>query len=72
MDHAGDETEDAPVGFPLTSSAALRLWLLAALVLAVAAAGAWSMRGQASEVRIALPPVEEPAPEPTSLPTPGE
>lgn len=61
MDQSADEPAEAPAVFPLASAAALRLWLISAVVLAMAAATAWSMRAQTPEVRIALPPVEDTA-----------
>jgi len=44
VDQSGATRPD--FAFPLASAAALRLWLGAAVVLAVAAAGAWAMRAQ--------------------------
>lgn len=54
----GDPRSDA-IGFALTSGGALRLWLVSALILAVAGAGAWSTRG-AKDARLGRP-----APAPT-------
>jgi hypothetical protein len=49
---SGQDSEDAaPIDmkpahdpFPLATAAALRLWLVSALILALAAGGAWTMR----------------------------
>jgi hypothetical protein len=40
--------------FPLVSAAALRLWLASALVLALAAGGAWAMRGAPAAPHLAM------------------
>lgn len=41
---ARDGAAQPDAAFPLATTAALRLWLASALVLAIAAAGAWAMR----------------------------
>ena len=51
--------QSGPVAFPLTSAAALRLWLASFAVLGLAAGLAWSMSGRADGmVRIELPPAQ--------------
>ena len=60
---ARDGTAQPGAAFPLATTAALRLWLASALVLAIAAAGAWAMPKQpdAGAPRLAVSQAAAPA-----------
>ena len=61
---ARDGAAQSDAAFPLATTAALRLWLASALVLAIAAAGAWAMHAPpdaASVPRLAVSQAGAPA-----------
>ena len=61
--NARDSAAQPDAAFPLATTAALRLWLASALVLAIAAAGAWAMPTlpDAGVPRLAVSQVAAPA-----------